>query len=86
MTKGSFSVTDSDSIVLAKDLYRAGVTFQLISGGPAWIAFDEAAVVGEGIAISEAANLAEITDERARCVIHMKCASGSTATGGYQTL
>ncbi|MEI6413886.1 MAG: hypothetical protein WCP34_06435 [Pseudomonadota bacterium] len=86
MTKGSFSATGVDSIVLAKDVYRAGVTFQLISGGPVWIAFDEAAVDGEGIAISEAANLAEITDERARCAIHMKCAAGSTATGGYQTL
>jgi hypothetical protein len=85
MSKGAFSATAADSIVIAADEYRGEINLQHASGDPVYLGFGEAAVVGQGLFLSSAAAFLQISDHRARMAIHMKCDTGKTATGGYQT-
>jgi hypothetical protein len=85
MSKGTFSATAADSIVIAADEYRGEINLQHASGNAVYLGFGEAAVVGQGIFLSSAAAFLQINDHRARMAIHMKCDTGHTATGGYQT-
>ena len=84
--KGAFSATETDSVVIAADGYRASISIQLTGAGPVYLGFNEPAVVGDGICLHDGAPFVEISDARARGTVHMKCAPGVTAVGGYQTL
>ncbi len=85
MTKGSWAATDADSVIVAADTYRGEIAIQHLSGDAMYIAFGEAAVVGEGILISSTAAFIRISDHRARLAIHAICDTGESASGGYQT-
>lgn len=84
MSKGSWTASEADSAIVAADTYRASVTVQVLSGGPIYLGFGEAAVAGEGLYVTEGGSIT-IDDHRARLAIHAICGAGSTAAGGYQT-
>ena len=83
--RGAWVATEIDSTVLAADAGRSNVVLQHHAGNEVWLGFGEAAVVGEGIRLSEMAPYLQITDERAQMAIHMLCRPDESAMGGYQT-
>ena len=85
MSKGTWAATAADSIAVPADTYRGEIDLQLASGGPVWLGFGEPAVVNEGLFLSSGGSFMPISDHRARLAVHMICAEGSEAAGGYQT-
>jgi hypothetical protein len=86
MAKGSWTANASDSTAVPAASSRVSLVLQLTAGGPVYLGFGEAAVPGQGICLSEAQSFLEITGAKARLAIHMRCPTGKTAGGGYQTL
>ena len=84
-SKGSWSATATNAVVLAADPNRAEVILQHTSGSPVYLGFGEIAVVGQGIRLSETGAYLQISDARARLAIYMICGAATTAAGGYQT-
>lgn len=84
-SKGAWSATSTGAVKLAADSNRAEVVLQHTAGDPVYLGFGEAAVVGQGIRLSESASYLQISDYRARLAIYMICSTGQTASGGYQT-
>ena len=85
MTKGTWTATAVDSVILAADASRIEVDLQYASGDYAYLGFGEAAVYGQGIRMSPTSGFLKVSDSRAKMAIHMICNTGCTASGGYQT-
>ena len=88
MSKGSFSATAADSIIIAKALMaNAGqVEIHYHSSDTGFLGFGAAGVEGEGIKISSGGPYYKIDsgDPRLLMDVHMICPAGETVTGGYQ--
>ena len=82
--KGSFSVTDVISTIVEPDIYQGEVALQHQSGEKIYLGFNEDAVVGEGVCLSEDTPVIVVDDYRSLNAITAICASGLTATGSYQ--
>jgi len=83
MTKGSYSATETDSVIVAADAYRGKIEIQC-TNGVMWLGYGVPAVVGEGTFLTEG-GIATISDHRAILAIHGICGTGGTSIGGYQT-
>jgi len=83
-SKGNWSATATDSIIVAADEYVGEVRIQVLSGGPIYLGFGEAAVAGKGLFVVQGGSYM-VDDYRANLAIHAICGVGVTATGGYQT-
>lgn len=84
MSKGDWSATEVDSIIVAADENVDEVRIQVLSGGPLYIAFGEAAVAGKGLYVAQGGSYM-VDDHRARMDIHGICGAGQVAAGGYQS-
>jgi hypothetical protein len=71
--------------LVAASEYRGEITIQHYAGGEVYVGFGEAPTVGQGLRISETFPVLKIDDHRAMLEIHLKCDTGVTANGGYQT-
>lgn len=83
-SKGSWAATEADSVIVAADEYVGEVRIQVLSGGPIYLGFGEAAVAGQGLYVAQGGSYM-VDDHRANLAIHAICGAGQVAAGGYQT-
>mgnify|MGYP000944264479 FL=1 len=84
MSKGSWAATEADSVIVAADENVDEVRIQVLSGGPIYLAFGEAAVAGKGLYVAAGGSYM-VDDHRARMALHAICGAGQVAAGGYQS-
>jgi hypothetical protein len=84
MTKDTWAATEVDSVIVPVDGHCHEVVIQVLTGGPIYLAFGEAAVAGKGLYLTEGGSYT-IDDARVQLAVHAICGAGATASGGYQT-
>jgi hypothetical protein len=84
--KDSWTSSQTEAVTIAADTYRGELVIQHTAGDPVYLGFNEPAVVGKGICLSSAAPFLQLTNILAGMSVSMVCASGKSASGGYQTV
>lgn len=80
----NWTATDTADVILAADDSRNQVIIQLYEGSDVYFAFGSDAVAGEGLRITSLMPVIVIDDYRASLAISVVCASGGSASGGFE--
>jgi hypothetical protein len=84
-TRGRWTATDEDSIIVKKDPNRVRLTVQLITpGAVVALGFGEKAKFDEGIRLHDNGLIYRYSGELVTNAVHAICDTGQTAEGGYQ--
>lgn len=83
-SKGSWTASDVDSVIVAADENVDEIRIQVLSGGPIYIDFGVAAVAGKGLYVAQGGSYS-VDDYRAHLAVHAVCGAGQVAAGGYQS-
>jgi len=82
-TKGSWAATDASALLVAASTTRDETILQHTNGDAVYLAFGEAAVVGQGIVLSSDMPVIIISDHRAGEAIYAICDTGESASGTW---